>query len=256
MTFREIAFGSPEYGLECRLREEVLRRPLGLPLSEEDLAGEAVQMHFGLFEPDEDLVACVVAVPLSPTDARIRQMAVSAPHQRKGLGERMMGELEGKLKARGFRKLVLDARTSAVGFYEKLGYTVDGNEFVHVTIPHLRMVKTVSPTVAESNAIKIGGGPSNGSEGIMTFMIIERFRGGDAVPVYRRFRERGRMAPDGLRYVSSWVSADLKRCFQIMECDDRSLLDAWISRWEDLVDFEVVPVITSSEAQAAVAASR
>ncbi len=163
-TFREIAFGSPEYRLECRLREEVLRRPLELPLSEEDLAGEEDQLHFGLFEAGGDLVACVVAVPLSPIDARIRQMAVSPPHRRKGLGERMMGELERNLKARGFRNLVLEARTSAVGFYEKLGYTIDGDEFVHVTIPHLRMVKTVSPTVAESNALENGRGPSNGSE--------------------------------------------------------------------------------------------
>ncbi len=87
----------------------------------------------------------------------------------------------------------------------------------------------------------------------MMFMVIERFRGGDAVPVYRRFREKGRLAPDGLRYVSSWVTADLKQCFQIMECEDRSLLDAWVSSWHDLVEFEIIPVITSSDAQAAVA---
>jgi Domain of unknown function (DUF3303) len=87
----------------------------------------------------------------------------------------------------------------------------------------------------------------------MTFMIIERFRGGDAVPVYRRFREKGRLAPDGLRYVSSWVTEDLKQCFQVMECEDRDLLDAWVSRWNDLVEFEIIPVITSAEAQAAVA---
>ena len=87
----------------------------------------------------------------------------------------------------------------------------------------------------------------------MIFMVIERFRDGDAVPVYRRFRENGRMAPDGLRYISSWVTTDLKQCFQIMECEDRRLLDAWVSRWDDLVEFEIVPVITSSDAQAAVA---
>ena len=87
----------------------------------------------------------------------------------------------------------------------------------------------------------------------MTFMVIEHFRGGDALPVYRRFRDRGRMAPDGLRYVSSWVTEDLQRCFQVMECEDRSLLDAWMSRWTDLVEFEIVPVMTSAEAQAAVA---
>ena len=87
----------------------------------------------------------------------------------------------------------------------------------------------------------------------MTVMIIERFRGGDAIPVYRRFREQGRLAPDGLRYVSSWVTEDLKQCFQVMECEDRDLLDAWVSRWNDLVEFEIIPVITSADAQAAVA---
>ncbi|HEX8450804.1 MAG TPA: DUF3303 family protein [Longimicrobium sp.] len=87
----------------------------------------------------------------------------------------------------------------------------------------------------------------------MLYMIVENFRGGDAVPVYRRFAEQGRMAPEGLRYVASWVQDDLARCFQVMECDDRALLDEWISRWEDLVEFEVWPVITSDEARATVA---
>lgn len=84
-------------------------------------------------------------------------------------------------------------------------------------------------------------------------MIIESFRDGDPRPVYRRFGERGRLAPDGLRYVSSWVTTDLRRCYQVMECDDRALLDAWIANWRDIVDFECVPVITSPEASSAVA---
>jgi hypothetical protein len=84
-------------------------------------------------------------------------------------------------------------------------------------------------------------------------MVIERFRDGDAVPVYRRFRDRGRLAPAGLRYVASWVTDDFRRCFQIMECDDRELIAQWTAQWEDLVDFEVVPVITSAEAAAAIA---
>lgn len=141
LTFREIAFGTHEYRLACQLREEVLRRPLGLWLREEDLAGEKTQLHFGLFAPDGTLVGCVVAVPLSPTDARIRQMAVSPSHRRKGLGRRILEELETTLKARGFRHFVLDARTSAAGFYERLGYTVVGEEFLEVTLPHVRMEK-------------------------------------------------------------------------------------------------------------------
>ena len=79
-------------------------------------------------------------------------------------------------------------------------------------------------------------------------MILETFRGADARPVYRRFRERGRLAPDGLRYVASWVTDDMQRCFQVMECDDRALLEAWMAQWRDIVDFEVIPVMTSAEA--------
>jgi len=87
----------------------------------------------------------------------------------------------------------------------------------------------------------------------MLYMIVETFRDGDAVPVYRRFREKGRMAPDGLRYVASWVTEDLRRCFQIMECDDPSLIAEWMARWEDVTEFDVIPVITSEQAAAFVA---
>ena len=87
----------------------------------------------------------------------------------------------------------------------------------------------------------------------MLFMIIEHFRGGDPVPVDRRFRDRGRLASDGLTDVANWVATDLERCFQVMECADRALLDAWMARWEDLVRFEVVPVLSSHEAVTAVA---
>jgi hypothetical protein len=87
----------------------------------------------------------------------------------------------------------------------------------------------------------------------MLYMIVETFRNGDARPVYRRFREHGRMAPEGLNYVASWVTDDMRRCFQVMECDNRALLDAWVDQWSDIVDFEVVPVITSAAAAAAIA---
>jgi len=84
-------------------------------------------------------------------------------------------------------------------------------------------------------------------------MIVETFRGGDARPVYRRFRDEGRLAPDGLRYLASWVSDDFRRCFQVMECDDPALLAQWTARWDDLVDFEITPVMTSADAVAAIA---
>jgi hypothetical protein len=86
----------------------------------------------------------------------------------------------------------------------------------------------------------------------MLYMIVEHFRNGDALPVYRHFRDYGRMAPEGLRHVSSWVTDDLRRCFQVMECDDRVSLTDWMAKWEDLVEFEIIPVVTSAGAMAAV----
>jgi uncharacterized protein DUF3303 len=84
----------------------------------------------------------------------------------------------------------------------------------------------------------------------MLYMVIERFRDHDAAAVYRRFREKGRMLPDGLRYVDSWVETNFDRCFQLMECDDVQLFHEWIAHWHDLVDFEIVPVYTSKHAAA------
>lgn len=80
-------------------------------------------------------------------------------------------------------------------------------------------------------------------------MIIERFRNGNPRPVYERFDARGRMAPEGVRYVDSWITSDLAACYQVMETDDRALLEQWMDNWRDLVDFEVHEVITSAEAR-------
>jgi uncharacterized glyoxalase superfamily protein PhnB len=84
----------------------------------------------------------------------------------------------------------------------------------------------------------------------MLFMVIERFRDGNARPVYERFRDRGRMAPDGLKYVASWVDTKLACCYQVMETDDRTLLTQWVANWSDLTDFELIPVMTSQQAAA------
>ena len=80
------------------------------------------------------------------------------------------------------------------------------------------------------------------------YMVIEHFKGGDAVPVYRRFRDHGRLAPAGLSYVSSWVDARFERSYQLMETDDPRLLDEWMTHWSDIVDFEVHQVVTSADA--------
>ena len=80
------------------------------------------------------------------------------------------------------------------------------------------------------------------------YLVIETFRQGDARPAYRRFRDRGRLAPPGLRYISSWVTEDFCRCYQLMETDDPELLNQWMANWSDIVDFEVRSVMSSEEA--------
>ncbi len=88
----------------------------------------------------------------------------------------------------------------------------------------------------------------------MLYMVIERFKNQDPRPVYHRFDECGRMMPEGLEYVSSWVDMRLERCFQIMETADPKLMAEWIGNWSDLTEFEVVPVMSSADAARAVAA--
>ena len=90
----------------------------------------------------------------------------------------------------------------------------------------------------------------------MLFMIIEHFHPGQAAAIYQRFHERGRMAPDGVRYLASWVDLDFRRCFQVMEAEGEEQLRAWTSNWEDLIDFEIIPVRTSEDAGAAIVLER
>jgi predicted GNAT family N-acyltransferase len=142
MTFIEIHFGTSAYHTECALRHVVLRAPLGLSLHDEDLSQERDQLHFGLLDGGT-LAACVIAVLLSPTEAKIRQMAVRPEHQGKGCGRRMIEELERYLIAKGISHISMHARMSAEGFYEKLGYLRTGDEFTEVGIPHVRMEKRV-----------------------------------------------------------------------------------------------------------------
>ena len=87
----------------------------------------------------------------------------------------------------------------------------------------------------------------------MLFMCIETFKNQDAKAVYRRFRDKGRQMPDGLAFVGSWVTADLDRCFQLMECDEVTLLQQWIVQWSDLIHFEILPVVAGKDVAAALA---
>jgi len=87
----------------------------------------------------------------------------------------------------------------------------------------------------------------------MLFMVVETFRNQDGKAVYRRFRDKGRQMPDGLQFVASWVQADLGRCFQVMECDDVTLLQRWVVQWSDVIEFEIVPVVAGKDTASALA---
>lgn len=87
----------------------------------------------------------------------------------------------------------------------------------------------------------------------MLFMVIERFKNRDAVPIYQRLRARGRTLPEGLVYVDSWIEANFDRCFQLMECDDPRLLQQWVVEWGDLLEFEFVPVVPSAQTRETIA---
>lgn len=87
----------------------------------------------------------------------------------------------------------------------------------------------------------------------MLFMVIERFKNRDAKAVYRRSQEKGRLMPEGLKYVGSWVEANFDRCFQLMEGDDPRLFQQWVVQWQDLIEFEIIPVVPSKETTEAIA---
>ena len=141
MTFRRIEFGSDDFRKECDLRHRILRLPIGLNISDEDLSVEKYQCHFGLFDDGGGLFACIIAVPLSCTRAKLRQMAVSEAFQNQGCGSQLIRKVETRLEEFGFVHISMNARSSAVGFYEKLGYSKTDDEFLEVGIPHFRMEK-------------------------------------------------------------------------------------------------------------------
>jgi len=140
MEFVQILWQSERYDEEIALRERLLRKPLGLSLSHEQLDEEVSQLHFGMVE-SEVLIACVVVVPLSDRHVKLRQMAVDESLQRKRVGSRLVTEVEAYLREQGFESIELNAREPVIGFYESLGYHTEGERFVEVTIAHQKMTK-------------------------------------------------------------------------------------------------------------------
>jgi GNAT superfamily N-acetyltransferase len=140
MALKILDHGSVEYKQMIRLRDDILRKPLGLSLTEEELEKEKDNMLIGAFE-DEDMLGCCMLVEENPETVRLRQMAVLNDLQGKGIGRALMNFAENLARDRGYKILSMHARKNAVGFYEKMGYNIEGDEFIEVTIPHFVMVK-------------------------------------------------------------------------------------------------------------------
>lgn len=142
MPIKVIDHGSEDYKKMVDLRMEILRKPLGLSFSEIDLAKESDDNLIGAFEEDE-LLACCILTKIGSDTCKLRQMAVHPKIQGTGLGAAMMNYAEQLAKDAGYTKMVMNARKTAKGFYEKLGYETKGEEFIEVTLPHFYMQKNI-----------------------------------------------------------------------------------------------------------------
>jgi predicted GNAT family N-acyltransferase len=140
MALKQIDHGTKEYLQMVKLRNEILRQPLGLSLTPEELAREKEDILIGAFD-DDQMLACCMLTKEDNHSLRLRQMAVQNNLQGKGIGASMMNFAEILTRDKGYKKLIMHARETAVGFYEKLGYKVVGDKFTEVTIPHFIMEK-------------------------------------------------------------------------------------------------------------------
>jgi GNAT superfamily N-acetyltransferase len=140
MALKLIDYGSPEYQQMVQLRNDILRKPLGLVFEKEELEKEAEDILIGAFEEDK-LLGCCMLIETEPGTVRLRQMAVPKNLQGKGVGRALMQFAENIARDRGYRKITMHARKTATGFYEKLGYNISGGEFIEVTLPHVVMEK-------------------------------------------------------------------------------------------------------------------
>lgn len=140
MDLRVVEHGSADYHRTVALRFEILRRPLGLTFDPEQLAAEDRELHLAVFAEDE-LMACLVLTPLADGQIKMRQVAVQAGQQGQGLGRKLVEFSEVVARERGFTRMVLNARDTAVPFYLRLGYAIEGEPFEEVTIPHRHMAK-------------------------------------------------------------------------------------------------------------------
>jgi|SRR6218665_309020 len=142
MALKIIDHGSVEYMQMVKLRDDILRKPLGLSFTQEELESEKDHMLIAAFE-EERILGCCMLIEEAPGIVRLRQMAVLNDLQGKGVGRALMNFAENIARDRGFRAIRMHARLNAIGFYEKVGYRVKGDQFVEVTIPHYVMEKAL-----------------------------------------------------------------------------------------------------------------
>jgi len=140
MALKIIDHGTPEYKQMVKLREDILRRPLGLSFLPDELENEKDNLLMAAYE-DDQLLGCCMLVEEKPETVRLRQMAVTNDLQGKGVGKALMNFAENLARDRGYRKITMHARKNAIGFYEKMGYKKSGAEFEEITIPHFVMEK-------------------------------------------------------------------------------------------------------------------
>lgn len=142
MALKTIEYGSKEYRQMVDLRYELLRKPLGLSFTDEELEKEKDEIMIGAFE-DDKIIACCMLVNCGNKTTRLRQMAVVNNQQGRGIGRLLMNFAENVAHDAGYRRMTMHARKTAIGFYEKLGYKAIGDEFLEVTIPHFEMEKNI-----------------------------------------------------------------------------------------------------------------
>lgn len=140
MALMQIEHGSPRYQQMVQLRDEVLRKPLGLSFSPEQLDAEKNDILIGAFE-DSRILGCCILTPIDQDTVKLRQMAVAKKQQHKGIGYSIMQFAENLARDKGFKVITMNARDTAIGFYQKMGYQVVGDEFIEVTVPHHVMQK-------------------------------------------------------------------------------------------------------------------
>jgi GNAT superfamily N-acetyltransferase len=140
MALKILDHGSNEYRQMIKLRDDILRKPLGLGFTPQELENEKDNMLIGAFE-DDDMLGCCMLVEENPETVRLRQMAVLNDLQGKGIGRALMNFAENLARDRGYKVMSMHARKNAIGFYEKMGYKVASNEFTEITIPHYVMEK-------------------------------------------------------------------------------------------------------------------